>query len=184
MTSDPYTAERPLTWGELDAPRRRRRLAWSTLNIVVRTCLLVLAYYLAPFENAAESNLAVRVGASLLIVVAAAAIALVGIVKADFPIIRAIEGMSTFIVVTLLLFASTFVLMSRGDPLAFSEHLDHTGALYFVVTTASTIGYGDIAPRTEPARIAVMIQMITNVFVLGVGLRLMLNTAKRRARST
>jgi len=154
------------------------------LTIAARAALLVFAYYLAPFENAGYSHVALRIVGALVVVLGAAAIALAGILKSDFPIIRAFEAISTFIVVTLLAFASTFALMSSNEPLAFSEPLDHTAALYFTMTTATTIGYGDIAPRTDGARIAVMIQMITNVLIVGVGLRLMINTAKRRARST
>ena len=139
------------------------------------------AYYIAPLERAGESAGGARIAASVLIVFGAAAIATVAIAKADYPIIRAIEAMSTFIAVTVLAFASAFVMMSQNEPTAFSELLDHTAALYFTLTTVTTIGYGDIAPKSEPARIAVMVQMLTNVLIVGVGLRLMVNTAKRRA---
>jgi voltage-gated potassium channel len=141
----------------------------------------VTAYYIAPLERAGESAAGLRIATSVLIVFGAAAIAMVAIGKADYPIIRAIEAMSTFIAVTVLAFASAFVIMSQSEPTAFSELLDHTGALYFTLTTVTTIGYGDIAPKSEPARIAVMVQMMTNVLIVGVGLRLMVNTAKRRA---
>lgn len=172
--------ERKPSWSALTRRARRRLLGTSALTVFIRTALLVTAYYVAPLEHAGDSA-AVRIATSILIVLGAGAIALVGIANADYPIIRAIEAMSTFIVVTVLLFASAFVLMSRNEPAAFSELLNHTGALYFTLTTATTIGYGDISPKSEPARIAVMVQMLTNVLIVGVGLRLMVNTAKRRA---
>lgn len=151
--------------------------------LTARTALLIVAYYIAPFEDTGGSSVALRVVISLVIVAGAATIALLGILKADFPILRAIEGMTTLIVVTILLCASTYALMSLGDPSSFSEAFNHTGALYFAVTTATTIGFGDITPITDAARIVVMVQMVVNVALLGVGIRVMLNTAKRRARS-
>jgi hypothetical protein len=48
------------------------------------------------------------------------------------------------------------------------------------MTTATTIGYGDISPRTEAARVVVMIQMVTNVAVIGAAARLLAHTVRQR----
>jgi hypothetical protein len=71
-----------------------------------------------------------------------------------------------------LLFASTYVLMSVDTPAAFSEELDRVDALYFTVTVPATVGFGDIAPVTRAARAVVLGQMVANLVVLGLLLRL------------
>lgn len=173
-----------MSWDELEPSFRRGQLTRSAFSIVVRTVLLITAFYLAPFENSGASSVAVRVLICLVIVGGAAALVVIGILRAEFPILRAIEGMTTLVVITILGFASIYALMSTSEPSTFSEPFNHTGALYFALTTATTIGFGDIAPKTDGARIVVMIQMTVNFVLLGVGVRLMINTAKRRARST
>jgi len=47
----------------------------------------------------------------------------------------------------------------------------------------STVGFGDIAPVTQPARVAVLVQMVANLLVLGVLLRAITGAVRvRRAR--
>ena len=146
--------------------------------------LLTAAYYLAPFEGTGGDNFALHLVLSVLVLIAAVAYTLVSVLRADFPVIRAAEGIAILIVIMLLAFASTYSVMSRTEPTSFSEALDHTGALYFAVTTSTTVGFGDITPSTGPARVAVMVQMLANVLLIGVGIRLLVSTAKRRARAT
>lgn len=52
--------------------------------------------------------------------------------------------------------------------------LGRTDALYFTVTVFSTVGFGDIAPRSEFARIITMIQMITGLLVVGLVTKILL----------
>jgi hypothetical protein len=49
----------------------------------------------------------------------------------------------------------------------FTERLDHTRALYFTITVFSTVGFGDITPRADLARIIVSIQMLLDLVILG-----------------
>jgi hypothetical protein len=79
-------------------------------------------------------------------------------------------------------FAITYLNLSVRNAAAFTEPLGRTSSLYFTVTTLATVGYGDIAARTDGARIAVMIQMVFNVAVLGSAVKVILSTARRRAR--
>ena len=51
------------------------------------------------------------------------------------------------------------------------------------MTTLSTVGYGDISARSDSARVAVMVQMVFNVAVLGVAIRLIAGTARSRLSS-
>jgi voltage-gated potassium channel len=62
--------------------------------------------------------------------------------------------------------------MSLQTPAAFSEDLDRVDALYFTMTVFATVGFGDITPVTRAARAVVTIQMVANLLVLTLLLRL------------
>ena len=69
-----------------------------------------------------------------------------------------------------------------GSPNHFSEPLDHTGALYLAITVFPTVGFGDITPESDLARIVVSIQMLLDLVVIGVVVRLLANAAKTGSR--
>jgi len=62
--------------------------------------------------------------------------------------------------------------MSIQTPLAFSEDLDRVDALHFTMTVFATVGFGDVVPVTRAARAVVTVQMVANLVVLGLVLRL------------
>ena len=55
---------------------------------------------------------------------------------------------------------------------------EHTRALYFAVTIFSTVGFGDITPKTDLARIIVSIQMLLDLVIIGAVVRLLLTAAQ------
>ena len=77
--------------------------------------------------------------------------------------LRASVALTTLIPLFLVSFAWIYLTMSRSSPASFGGTLDRTGALYFTITTFSTVGFGDITPKTDPARIVVMVQMLTDL---------------------
>ena len=68
--------------------------------------------------------------------------------------------------------------LSHASAGTFTEQLDHTRALYFTITVFSTVGFGDITPKTDLARVIVSIQMLLDLVILGSGVRLLLNAAQ------
>src|SRR4029453_9936498 len=68
-----------------------------------------------------------------------------------------------------LFLARVYVKNEKNQPNSFSETLSRTDALYFTVTVFSTVGFGDIVPKSELARIVTMSQMLTGLIVLGLG---------------
>ena len=44
----------------------------------------------------------------------------------------------------------------------------------------STVGFGDITPKTEVAQLVTTVQMLVDLVVVGVMVRLILTTASRR----
>ena len=55
---------------------------------------------------------------------------------------------------------------SRPD--AFTEPLNRTDGLYFTITVFSTVGFGDIAPVSQLARVLVTVQMIVGLITVGL----------------
>ena len=78
----------------------------------------------------------------------------------------------------LIVFAALYLCLSQSSPANFSEPLNHTGAVYLTITVFSTVGFGDITPETDLARIVVSVQMILDLIVIGAVVRLLANAAK------
>jgi voltage-gated potassium channel len=85
-----------------------------------------------------------------------------------------IQAVATGLPTLLLLFAATYVLIARDDPDSFSEMFNRTGALSFTLTVFATVGFGDIAPRSDVARILTMLQMIMDLVAIGLIAKILL----------
>jgi ion channel len=108
------------------------------------------------------------------------------ILRSPYPALRAVEALAAAIPLFLVLFASAYLRIAAAQAEAFTEPLGKTSALYFTITVFSTVGFGDITPRTEAARIATMVQMAADLVVVGLVVRAMLGAVKagRQQRST
>ena len=62
------------------------------------------------------------------------------------------EALGVVIALFLALFASIYLAMCHESVKTFTQQLDHIRALYFTVNIFSTVGFGDITPRTDAAR--------------------------------
>ena len=79
----------------------------------------------------------------------------------------------------LLVFASTYFVMQRASAASFTQPLTRTDALYFAVTVFSTVGFGDITPKSEAARVVLIVQMLGDLALLGAGVRVLLGAVRR-----
>jgi hypothetical protein len=100
------------------------------------------------------------------------------VTRAEFPGLRAIRALGVAIPLFLVVFAVLYLSLSQASANHFSEPLDHTGALYLVITVFSTVGFGDITPEGDLARISVSIQMLLDLVVIGAVVRLLTTAAK------
>lgn len=162
-------------------PRLRRRLIVKTVGVcTVLVALVIVLYYLVPWDSTDLDEIATRLVISLGIVVVGTVISVQYILRADYPMLRVFEVLAVVVALVIGSFASAYAYLSHADAEAFSEVLSRTDALYFSVTTATTVGFGDISATTEAARIIVMIQMVANVVVIGVAARSLLYVARKR----
>jgi voltage-gated potassium channel len=79
-----------------------------------------------------------------------------------------------------LLFASTYYVLARDSASSFAGPLTRTDALYFTVTVFSTVGFGDITARSQTARLVVSGQMIADLVILGLGIKIIVGAVKSR----
>ncbi|MFD8482414.1 potassium channel family protein [Kitasatospora sp. NPDC059673] len=101
------------------------------------------------------------------------------IVRSPLPIVRAVEALAVSIPFFLLLFASTYVAPAGLSSGNFGGHLSHTDGLYFSVTVFSTVGFGDITAKSQTARLVVTAQMITDLVILGLAIRIVVSAVRR-----
>ncbi|MFJ9519576.1 potassium channel family protein [Kitasatospora sp. NPDC101801] len=69
---------------------------------------------------------------------------------------------------TLVVFASTYYGLAKASG-QFSGLQTRVDALYFTVITMSTVGYGDISPTGQEARMVVMLQILYTLVFLTAG---------------
>jgi voltage-gated potassium channel len=163
------------------APSRRALVA-GVVRAVVSTTVLVLAYFLLPLDRLDAANPGL-----LLVLVVVGMMGIIAfqvwrILQSSEPTIRAGEALATTVPLLLLAFATAYFLLSQDGARSFSEPLDRLDALYFTVTVFSTVGFGDITPVSPTARTAVTVQMIINILMIGLGVRVIVGAAREGRR--
>jgi len=155
------------------------RIAWTVLRVAGSVAALVALYYLLPLDrsSAAAAVTILLIGLAGFIGLVAVQVRL--IIRSPFPGLRAIESLATSVPFFLLLFAGTYVALAAISPGSFGGHLSHTDGLYFTVTVFSTVGFGDITAKTETARLVVTGQMIADLIILGLAIKIIVGAFKR-----
>jgi voltage-gated potassium channel len=162
------------------APRHARRLILlMLLRLTLSVSLLVVAYYLIPTVNARGGSDVPWLILELCVFGVIVGVQVPAIVKAKYPVLRAVEAMGMLVPLYLLIFARIYLWNSFNDPAAFTRLLDHTTALYFTVTVFATVGFGDIVAQTNNMRLLVTVQMLLNLVILGLVIKLLTSAARR-----
>jgi voltage-gated potassium channel len=165
---------------ELEAAHRRRAIAKSATTIALACVLIVGAFYLLPLDHLSADRSVLRLSVVVALVAAVFVWQIRRIAAAELPELRAVEALGIVIAVFLIGFSVIYLSMSHSNPRTFSQPLDHTRALYFTITVFSTVGFGDITPRTDPARLIVAAQMLLDLAIIGAVVRLIFNAARSR----
>ena len=155
----------------LDRAARRHLYRRAVVRPLSTVIALIALYYTLPLDHVDDPEVALVLVAGLLAIVGLCTWQVRAIQRARYPGVQAIEGLAFAVPLFLLLFATGYYVLASVTPGAFTELVNRTDALYFTVTVFSTVGFGDIAPVTQPARVAVLVQMVADLLVLGVLLR-------------
>jgi len=151
-----------------------------TLRIVVGVTIILGAYALMPTEGGrwwwAVLPMTILGFTGFLLVFIRQ---LRRVARDDFPVLRAVEALVLTVLLFLVLFAAIAVQLEAQTPGSYSESLNKVDGLYFAVTTLATVGYGDITPVTTPGRVIGIVQMLGNLALLGVAVRLVGKAVER-----
>ena len=163
------------------APASRREL-WTRgllvlCRVVLAVTLLCATYFMVPTRRPSYGVPWVVLQLLVFLVVVGAQVP--AIIRSRNPVLRAIEALAVLVPVYLLIFARIYLENSLADPSGFNRPLDHVTALYFTVTVFATVGFGDIVASSQSMMLLVTVQMILNLVVLGLGIRLLTSAARR-----
>jgi hypothetical protein len=162
----------------------RRLIARAVLRATITTAALFALYFVLPLDRTDRIPVAASLGVALVVLLVVSAGQVRAIMRAPFPAVRAVEALGTTAPLFLLLFAASYFVLARDDPHSFSvPALTRSDALYFTVTVFATVGFGDIVATSQVARRLVTVQMMLDLLVLGLGIRVFIG-AVRRARAT
>ena len=176
----------------LPAGRQHSLTRAQTLRVIslaVGRCVLVwiilgVSYYALPLDEISGDHPIWLVTVIIAVFFLAVAWSVLRITRSTMPRLRAAEALGATIPFFLTLFAVVYLVLDHQHPHSFSEPLDHISALYFTITVFATVGFGDITPITQQTRLVVSLQMLLNLVVIGVVVKLIIGVAQRGASAS
>src|SRR3954447_5239901 len=155
-----------------DAPHgRRRRLPdveawWRWSRLATGLTLIVVLYFAVPVRAQTAGATISRLLISVLVLAALAYVVAV-LVRLHLTVDdRRIDGLVLALAAGVLVFALGFYAIDLHDPRQIPGLHTRLDALYFAMSTVSTIGYGDVHAHGQLARAVVLVQMVFDVVVL------------------
>ena len=155
------------------------KIVRAVLRALGSTVALVTIYYLLPLNHSSTGAAVTMLVIGLVVLIGLVTFQVRSIIASPFPALRALEALAISVPFFALLFASAYVVMATISASNFSQPMTRSNALYFTVTVFTTVGFGDITPNTEAARLVVTAQMIVDLIILGLGARVILGAVTR-----
>ncbi len=165
--------------GELDRRERRRQIVKASARSLLNAAVVIVFYYLLPLSGGEHDVIVLirlAIGAAIFVLVFIFVVR--RIIKSELPQLQAIEALSVALPLFLVLFAAGYQSLSYSSANSFSEPLNRTGSLYFAIVTLGTVGYGDIAPVTNFARVLVSIQILIDLAFLAIVFHVIVGAAR------
>lgn len=163
--------------GPLSRVQRRRLVTFAILRSLLTAAVLVAIYFTVPLELVIDAMSAAVLVAGLLAVAAVLGFQIRATIRSPYPGLRAVESLAASAPLILLLFALAHYLVDMTYVGSYSEAMTRLDALYFSVTMFATVGFGDIAPVTDLARVITVLQMVGNLIFIGVVARVLFGAA-------
>ncbi|WP_020143378.1 potassium channel family protein [Terracoccus sp. 273MFTsu3.1] len=146
----------------------RRAVVVALLRVMLSLVVAVVVYFRIPLTWSSEARSIMIFVSGLVIVVVVLAFQTRSIVRSPYPLLRTVEALATTGPLFLIVFASSHYVIDNIDPGSYTQPMTRLDALYYTVTTFATVGYGDIAPVSETARLAATLQMLLGLVFLGL----------------
>jgi voltage-gated potassium channel len=156
-----------------------RALVLGVARALTTSVLLVVLYFLLPLDRPFTAGTVVALVAGVLALGLLVTWQVLAILRAPHPALQAVEAVALSLPLFLLLFAAAYSVLSATDSGAFTEPLSRLDSLYFVITAFATVGFGDISPVSDVARVLVTVQMVGDLVLIGLVLRLFLGAVDR-----
>jgi voltage-gated potassium channel len=171
----------PRSPGAGRAGSREQRFQWR--DTVVSFLLVVAAtavYYVLPVPSRMrEASWAVMFSCGVIVLGVLIVLAIRRLLRAS-EVIK-VRGLVLLLCVTVLFFSWADRSVA-ALPDQFVSLSTKTDALYFNVSTLSTVGFGDVHPVGQLARAAVTLQIVFNLVFLGTAVAMITGFMRERAR--
>ncbi len=156
----------------------RRVLVMALLRSSLSIIVALVVYVTIPLGGFDEERSIFEFVLGLLLVIVVLAVQTRGVVQSPYPLIRTVEALATTGPLFLLVFASTHYSIDAIQPGSYTQPMTRLDALYYTVTTFATVGYGDISPVSETARLVATAQMLLGLVFIGVVARVITGAAQ------
>jgi len=142
----------------------RRAIALTIMRSILLFSAVIYLYYVFPFGGGTLNSAAwIRLGIGFIFFALTTYLVARKVWNAKHPQLGAVEALAVAFPRFICVYAGVYLGLSHQNPAAFSEVLTHTSSLYFTVVTFGTVGFGDIRPVTDLARLVVTSQIVVDV---------------------
>ncbi len=163
---------------DLTVHEKRRLVVQAVVRTTVTLAVVVAVYFLVPMDRPMDTATVFELVLGSLVILAVIVWQIRQIMRSKHPGIRAVEGLAFSLPLFILLFATTYYLMDHANGTTFAQPLTRIDSMYFSATVFTTVGFGDITARGQGARVLVTIQMMLDLVVVGLVVRLVVNAVK------
>jgi len=183
----PRKSSSPSLLEELMPDVRRRTIVFAVVRSLVVVTLIVAAYFTLPFTRPRGVGPIAGIVIGLIVLATVLVLQIRATMRSPYPGMRAFEALASSGPLFLILFASTHYLIEHHATHSYSQTMTRLDALYYTLTVFTTVGFGDIAPVSELARTVTILQMIGDLLLIFVIVRVLFGAVKvgieRRSRS-
>ena len=168
------------THAYMNLPRatRRRLLRRALLRPTLSAAVLFVLYFTLPMDRGFSGLTLVALVAGLCVVAGLIVFQTRAIMRSPYPRLTAITALAFSVPLFVLSFATVYFLMEHSEPRAFTEPMTRLDALYFTVTVLSSVGFGDIAARSQLARVLTIVQMLGDLLLIVLAVRILANAVQ------
>ena len=156
-----------------------RTVAVALARTLGNVAVVLVLYYVVPLDRPFGWPTLAGLLGGILVIALLAVWQVRSVVRSPHPVLRATETLAFTVSLFLVLFAAAYQILAANDPANFSQPLTRTDTLYFVVTVFATVGFGDITPVSEVARVLTTLQMIGDLVLVGLVFKAMLSAVQR-----